>query len=1012
MAVDAGTIFSEVRIKLDKLKGDITNVEAQFNKFSKTNATMATQTQKKWTDSFKNINLQGVVAVAALTMAVKASISTFANFEQSLANVQSVARATPQEFEALEKAAIEAGETTRFTASQAADAMYSLASAGLDTKQTMEALDGVLQLAGATQSDLAFTADAVTATLSQYNLEASKAIDISNIYAAAIANSKATMDKLATSMRYVGPVASAFNMSVEETVGVLQILYDAGIEGSAAGTALRRVLADLGNSMGPVISKLERYGITFEDINPEVHSFAEIIETLKMHGVEGADALAIFGARAGPAMIKLLEGGREELEAYTEAVTDTNAAAEAYAIQNDTLAGSLDFLKSAAESAQISLVKEMSPAIRGIVDLLTALVKGFTSLPGPVKLFFGIVAVGIPVVAGLTFAISSLAAAIGASLGPITAIVAGIAGLITIVSAISSAMDSYTTTTRNLNQKTEELNDTNDELNEINKKLADSTDTLNEEERKTLENRKKLLKQNMAYNIATQAKAIADAQAESGKLNTELAKQKKLYDEINETGKATRDTWYEVYGAWGNYRDGTKEYLPQLSKSIDEINGKQANLNTTIEMGVEALAEGVLAENISLEQIQQINSGLAIKVGWLVSIMKVEKERVDLEAEIAEEEEKAAKDRVLADEEELKRLEELRKAWEENNKKRIEFEKEYSDKVFEETHNRLEILEKEKEEALAEADELGASRTDIERYYGLERVKIMQEEAKAKKTAIKEELKTAKEAHKKYIAMAKERRDKRRAIFQKMKSDYEDDLQAMLDATEEFGFSVGSVLSNLNSVLAENRIAELDRQLQAELQAAGVAEETTIERLNRELEAAKEAGDAELVAEKEKELKRAEITLEFERKKAQIRYDAEMAAWRISLLQATAEAARAIIIGALSAPFPFNLPAIGFASALGGLQIGTIAASEPVKPTFQTGGIVLGTPGIDNVDAKVTPGEMILTKEQQAKLFDLATGRETVEKNQYITIQFYQDDRRTAEKTVQYINGGVVRLKL
>ena len=170
MAVDAGTIYSEVRIALDKLKQDIGQVEAQFNKFSKQNATTANATEKKWTDSFKKINLQGVAAVAALTLAVKQAISTFANFEQSMANVQSVARSTPEEFRELEAAAIEAGESTRFTASQAADAMYYLASAGLEGKEVMDALNGTLQLAGATQSDLAFTARALTATKSQNNL--------------------------------------------------------------------------------------------------------------------------------------------------------------------------------------------------------------------------------------------------------------------------------------------------------------------------------------------------------------------------------------------------------------------------------------------------------------------------------------------------------------------------------------------------------------------------------------------------------------------------------------------------------------------------------------------------------------------------------------------------------------------------------------------------------------------------------------------------------------------------
>lgn len=319
-----------------------------------------------------------IAGVRALVRSISDATGVFAGFEQSLANVQSVARATPQEFAQLERAARSAGEATRFTASEAADALYYLASAGMDANQSMNALSGVLNLAGATQSDLAFTSEAVASSLSQFNLEAKEAERVANVFTAAIQNSQATMDKLASSMSYVGPVASGLGYTLEEVAGSLQILYNAGIDGSTAGTALRSIFSQLANEMSPAVMQLEKMGIAFEDVNPAANKFSDIVDVLRERGVTAGEAMAIFGERAGPAMIKLLQEGGDAIDAYTDAVTGTNAAAEAYAIQMDTLAGSMDTMKSAAESVKISLVDTFSPIMRSAVDSITEALRGIS----------------------------------------------------------------------------------------------------------------------------------------------------------------------------------------------------------------------------------------------------------------------------------------------------------------------------------------------------------------------------------------------------------------------------------------------------------------------------------------------------------------------------------------------------------------------------------------------------------------------------------------------------------
>jgi len=121
--VDAGSIYSEVRIRLDKLTADIGAVRTGFDKMGRDIRTSSNKTEKKLTSNFDSMKLAGTVAIAAITLAFKKSLTVFAQTEQSLANVKAVSNATAEEFNLLEQAAADAGTTTRFTAGQAASSL-------------------------------------------------------------------------------------------------------------------------------------------------------------------------------------------------------------------------------------------------------------------------------------------------------------------------------------------------------------------------------------------------------------------------------------------------------------------------------------------------------------------------------------------------------------------------------------------------------------------------------------------------------------------------------------------------------------------------------------------------------------------------------------------------------------------------------------------------------------------------------------------------------------------------
>lgn len=440
MSVDAGTIYSDVRVQLDKLKGDINKITTEYDKLGKNITQTTKDTETKAKKSFGEINLAGLAAFAGISIAIKKSITSFTSFEQSLANVQSVARATPEEFEALEAAAAKAGEMTRFTASQAADALYALASAGLDAKESTAALDGVLALAAATQSDLAFSAQTVTAALSQFGLEAEDSTKVANVFSAAIANSQANMEKLSAAFRQVGPVAGTLGISLEETTGALQALFNAGFRGEQAGTVLRNVLSQLADTTGPVAKKLKDLGVDLGGVNPTANSLIDVIGNLADANLSAGEAINVFGQEAGPGLLTLLSEGRNGLQEYTDAVTDTNSAFEAAEIQMDTVQGSIDQMKSVVEAVSISFVKEFEPALRGSIDVVTEFLRGVNALPGPVKIFIGVLIAGIPIVIAAGSAVTALAGAFGVLLGPVGIALAAIAGVTAAVAGISGAI--------------------------------------------------------------------------------------------------------------------------------------------------------------------------------------------------------------------------------------------------------------------------------------------------------------------------------------------------------------------------------------------------------------------------------------------------------------------------------------------------------------------------------------------------------------------------------------------
>ena len=379
MGKSLGEIYAELALKTDKLHDGIKKSNREIAKLEQDIDKAVESINAKLAAIGTSLSI-GVTA--PLTLLGKAALDTFTSFEQSMQNTFSVMSATGSEMEALRKKAEDMGATTRFSASQAADALYSLGSAGQSAAQAMNSLDGVLQLAGATGSDLAFTSSTIASTLSQFNLSAEKSGHIADVFSTAIGKSQANMTKLSYSMKYVGPVAAGLGVSLETSTAALMRLYNTGFGGEQAGTILRSGLQKLASGTEDVKKKLQELGISYDEVNPKTNNLADIIERLKDANIDVAKSSDLFGEAAAAGMQALIEGGGDAIRTMDGLLQASDGAAKKMQdIQNASFANTKAELASAFEAVQITLTSNVIPAVDTFAKGITRVLQFVNELP-------------------------------------------------------------------------------------------------------------------------------------------------------------------------------------------------------------------------------------------------------------------------------------------------------------------------------------------------------------------------------------------------------------------------------------------------------------------------------------------------------------------------------------------------------------------------------------------------------------------------------------------------------
>lgn len=415
-----------------------------------------------------------------------AAVKVAADFESGMDKVAAISGATGSDLEKLTAKAREMGETSIYSATEAASALEFMAMAGWKTEDMLNGIEGVMDLAAASGADLATTSDIVTDSLTAFGESAEEAGRLADIMAAASANANTNVEMMGETFKYAAPIAGTLGVSMEDMAFATGLMANAGVKATSAGTALRAGLTRLAAPPKAAAEALKKYNIVTTDSEGNMLSLREIMETVReklgdLSESEQAAALnAIFGKNAISGWAAILNASESDFTRLTAAIDGSSGAAKSMAeTMKDNLKGELTMLKSQLESIGIEFGEIIMPTIKDIVKGIGNVVKRlkklspetkdlivklgmFVAAAGPVMAIGGKFISGIgkivkgiggfvkaipQVIANLTMQTTATEIATGAQLGlnaamyamPIIGLIAGIGALIGAIVSMDNA---------------------------------------------------------------------------------------------------------------------------------------------------------------------------------------------------------------------------------------------------------------------------------------------------------------------------------------------------------------------------------------------------------------------------------------------------------------------------------------------------------------------------------------------------------------------------------------------
>ena len=426
----------ELRTKIINQDTAVKNAEAQVKQYSgalndlqkeeKETGDAAEKTTNGGLNAFAvalgNLASQVITkAVSGLGNLVKSVIDTGAAFDTSMSKVKAISGATAEQMDKLSEKAEQMGATTKFTATEAADAMGYMAMAGWKTDDMLGGIDGVMNLAAASGAELATTSDIVTDSLTAFGQSAGEAGRLADIMAAAAANSNTNVEMMGETFKYAASLAGSMGYSMEDTAIATGLMANSGIKATQAGTSLRAMMTRMAAPTKDSATAMEALGLKLDDGHGNMKSLLEVMRELrssfgdlkmsqqeltleqnklnaalesgemdedefneaqeelikKAYGAEGAMkaqyASMLAGKNGLSGFLAIVNASEEDFDKLTDSIYNSKDAAKSMAeTMNDNLEGSLTLLSSAADGFKKAIYDKISAPLNDLVKQITA----------------------------------------------------------------------------------------------------------------------------------------------------------------------------------------------------------------------------------------------------------------------------------------------------------------------------------------------------------------------------------------------------------------------------------------------------------------------------------------------------------------------------------------------------------------------------------------------------------------------------------------------------------------
>lgn len=444
----------ETENELKRLESEAKNANSELAKIGE-----AGQVLQNVGDKISGAGEKLLPVTAGVTALGTVAVKTASDFDSAMSKVAAVSGATGDDLQALRDKAREMGSKTKFSASEAAEAMNYMAMAGWKTNDMLSGIDGIMNLAAASGEDLATTSDIVTDALTAFGLTAQDSGHFADVLAAASSNANTNVSMLGESFKYCAPIAGALGFSCEDTAEALGLMANAGIKSTQSGTSMRSIMTALSGEVKFCSESFGEMEIATTNSDGSMRSLSDILADCRVafdqmsESEKASAAETLVGKNAMSGFLALMNAAPADIDKLSGAIANCDGTSLQMAeTMQDNLAGQLTILKSQLEELAISFGEILMPVIRDIITKIQGFVDKLNALDpatkqtiikiglmaaalGPLLIVVGktISSIGsmmtfiskIPtMIAGAKTAFSTLGAAIGGISAPVVAVVA------------------------------------------------------------------------------------------------------------------------------------------------------------------------------------------------------------------------------------------------------------------------------------------------------------------------------------------------------------------------------------------------------------------------------------------------------------------------------------------------------------------------------------------------------------------------------------------------------------